>query len=137
MFLPRTSRTSCVSRSHSRPEFFVDRSLGRHRVAAALRQAGWLVRPHFEVFGARDEEVSDAEWLEYCGREGLLVLTKERRLRYRPREVAAIRRYRVRAFVLTSGHLTAAQQAERFIAHTEQDRSGRDSCWTVRVRRPC
>jgi hypothetical protein len=78
------------------------------------------VRTHFEVFGARDEEVSDAEWLEYCGREGLLVLTKDRRLRYRPREVAAIRRYRVRAFVLTSGHLTAAQQAERFIAHTEQ-----------------
>ena len=108
-----------MSRFRSRPEFFVDRSLGRHRVAEALRDAGWTLRTHFEVFGKRDEVVADAEWLEFCGTEGLIVLTKDRRLRYRPAEIAAIRRYRVKAFVLTSGELTALEQAERFIANAK------------------
>jgi len=104
-----------VSRSPSRPEYFVDRSLGRHRVADLLREAGWTVHKHVEVFRERDESVSDIEWLEYCGRQQLVVLTKDRRLRYRPREIAAIRRYRVKAFVLTSGNLRADEQARCFL----------------------
>lgn len=102
--------------SHSpRPlEFFVDRSLGRHRLADTLRRAGWVLRTHHEVYGDRDEEVPDVEWLELCGREDLLVLTKDRRLRYRPAEIAAIRRFGVRAFVVTGGSLRAEEQAARF-----------------------
>lgn len=108
-----------MSPSQPRPEFFVDRSLGRRRVAEALRRAGWSICTHHEVFGDRDEEVEDVEWLEYCGREGLPVLTKDRRLRYRPEEIGAIRRHRVRAFVLTRGSLRAAEQAARFEANRE------------------
>jgi len=108
-----------VSRSPSRPEYFADRSLGRHRVADLLRDAGWFVHKHVEVFRERDESVSDLEWLEHCGRHQLVVLTKDRRLRYRPREIAAIRRYRVKAFVLTSGNLRAAEQARRFLDHAQ------------------
>lgn len=96
------------------PEFFLDRSLGRHQVAQALRTAGWTVRTHHEVYGDRDEDVPDVEWLELCGRERLPVLTKDRRLRYRPIEVEAIRRFGVRAFVLTAGSLRAVEQAARF-----------------------
>lgn len=105
-----------MSPSRPPPEFFVDRSLGRHRVAHALRESGWLLRTHHEVFGDRDEHVPDVEWLEYCGRRGLPVLSKDRRLRYRPEEIAAIRRHRVRAFVLTRGSLRAAEQTARFEA---------------------
>ncbi len=108
------SRTYSVSRSPSPREFFVDRSLGRHRVPKALRAAGWVLRTHHEEFGARDEQVSDVEWLKLCGAEGLPVLTKDRRLRYRPAEIEAIRRHRIRAFVLTGGSLQAAEQAARF-----------------------
>ncbi len=100
--------------SRSQPEFFVDRSLARRDVAEALRREGWLVRTHLEVFGERDQDVTDVEWLELCGREGWVVLTMDRRIRYRRAEIAAIRRHRVQAFVLTSGNLTAAQQAQRF-----------------------
>jgi hypothetical protein len=89
------------------PEFFVDRSLGRIVVPRGLRGAGWIVRTHFEVFGTRDETVPDAEWLEMCGRANLPVLSKDRRLRYRPEEIAAIRRHGVKAFVLTRGSLRA------------------------------
>lgn len=104
-----------MSPSPSPPEFFVDRSLGRRDVPNGLRAAGWILRTHAEVYGARDEQVADVEWLELCGREGWPVLTKDRRLRYRPAEIAAIRRFGVQAFALTSASLTGAEQAQRLI----------------------
>jgi hypothetical protein len=104
-----------VSHSPQPLEFFVDRSLGRRRVADALRAAaGWTLRTHHEVYGDRDQEVPDVEWLKLCGRESFPVLTKDRRIRYRPTEIQAIRRFRVRLFAVTSGSLTAAEQAARF-----------------------
>lgn len=109
-----------MSHFPSRPEYFVDRSLGRHSVAAVLRAAGWRVSTHFEVFGERDERIPDVEWLEHCGREELVVLSKDRRLRYRPREIAAIRRHQVKAFVLTQGNLTAVEQARRFLDRAKE-----------------
>ena len=101
-------------RSPQLPEFFVDRSLGRHLVAQALRVAGWTLRTHYEVFGARDDEVPDVEWLDYVGREDLPVLTKDRRLRYRPDEIASVRRHRIKLFVLARSDLRADVQADRF-----------------------
>jgi len=95
-------------------EFFVDRSLGRRLVPTALRKAGWKLRTHHEVYGERDEEVPDVEWLAMCGRENLPVLTKDRRLRYRPAEIETIRRFEVLTFVLTGGSLRAEDQAARF-----------------------
>ncbi len=102
-----------MSRSRQPLEFFVDRSLGRHRVPQALRDAGWTLRTHHEVYGERDEEVADVEWLEFCGREDLPVLTKDRRIRYRPAEIDAVRRFSVRAFAVTGGSLRATEQAAR------------------------
>lgn len=109
-----------MPRSRSRPEFFVDRSLGGRDVAEALRKAGWTLRTHIEVYGTRDEHVRDVEWLELCGREGWAVLTMDRRIRYHRAEIAAIRRHKVKAFALTSGNLTAANQAERFIRNADR-----------------
>lgn len=103
--------------SPSPPEFFLDRSLGGRDVADALRDAGWIIRTHVEVYGDRDQNVHDVEWLELCGRENWPTLTMDRRIRYRPAEIAAIRRHRVKAFALTSGNLTAAEQAERFLGN--------------------
>lgn len=101
--------------SPSPPEFFLDRSLGGRDVAEALRRAGWNVRTHLEVYGDRDQNVEDIEWLALCGREGWPALTMDRRIRYRPAEISALRRHFVKAFALTSGNLTAAAQAERFV----------------------
>ena len=102
------------------PEFFVDRSLGRHRVPNLLHESGWTLRTHHEVYGSRDESVPDVEWLELCGRSGMPVLTADRRLRYRPPEVAAIRRHRVKAFVLVGASLRAEDQVERFERNRER-----------------
>jgi hypothetical protein len=68
------------------------------------------------LFEGRDEEVSDVEWLERCGRDRLVVLTKDKRLRHRRTEIAAVRRFRVKAFVLTAGSLRATEQAQRFLS---------------------
>jgi len=75
---------------------------------------GWRLRTHHEVYPGRDEEVPDVEWLEMCGREMFPVLSKDRRLRYRPEEIAAITVHEVKAFVLTRGGLRAAEQSARF-----------------------
>ena len=42
------------------------------------------------------------------------MLSKDRRLRYRPAEIDTIRRFGVRAFILTAGSLSGAEQASRF-----------------------
>jgi len=102
-----------VGPSPSQPEFFLDRSLGGHDVARALRRAGWNVHTHLEVYRERDQQVEDVEWLELCGRNGWPAITMDRRIRYRPAEHAALREHGVRAFVLSSGNLTATDQARR------------------------
>lgn len=96
-------------------EFFLDRCLGRHAIAAALREDGWNVRTLAEVFGSRETTVPDHEWLERCARENWIVLTKDKRIRRRRAEIEALRAHGVKAFVLASGNLTAAAQARRFI----------------------
>lgn len=70
---------------------------------------------HLEVFNVRDQRIADVEWLELCGQRGWPALTMDRRIRYRPAEIAAIRRHRVRVFALASGNLTVEEQAARFI----------------------
>ena len=60
-------------------------------------------------------DVPDVEWLEYCADRGLVVLSKDRRLRYRPDEIAVIQGRGLRVFVLARGNLAAAVQGRRFI----------------------
>lgn len=71
------------------------------------------------MFGVRDEVVPDVEWLERCGREGMPVLSKDGRLRFRPEEVAMILEYGVKAFVLARRGLRAAEQVDRFQRNRE------------------
>ncbi|MGH3470951.1 MAG: hypothetical protein ACRDPG_02745 [Nocardioidaceae bacterium] len=103
------------------PLFFVDRSLGRVRVPALLRQADWSLVTLSEHYGVpQDEAVGDVQWLELAGRQGWPVLMKDERIKYRAAERQALIAHDVRAFCLTSGNLTAQAMAECFIRH--QDR---------------
>lgn len=45
------------------------------------------------------------------------MLAKDDRIRRRPAEVLALQEAGIRAFCLTNRHLTAAQQAERFVTN--------------------
>jgi PIN like domain len=108
---------SCVPPSPPPLEAFVDRGLGRYLVPQALRDAGLVVHTMVEVFGSREQDVADDEWLERAGRDGWIVFTKDKRIRYRHVEIEAIRTHGVKAFVLASGNLTGQQQAARFVAN--------------------
>jgi hypothetical protein len=57
----------------------------------------------------------DEDWLSEVGRRGWIVLTKDDRIRYRPGEVEAYRRNKVRVFIFGSGEMKAQEMAEAFV----------------------
>lgn len=100
-----------------RPEpvvFFLDRSVGKHHVSAALRALGAVVELHDEHFG---ETTEDAAWIAAVARSGWVILTKDQRIRRRPLERAAVVASGARMFALTSGNLSGPAMAEVFGRH--------------------
>lgn len=94
------------------PVFFLDRSLGKYRIATALRQAGVTVHVHDDHFAA---DAKDEEWLTLAGEEGWIVLTKDDKIRYRALERTALLRSGVGAFVLTAADLQGEEMAQIFV----------------------
>ncbi len=92
--------------------FFLDRSLGKKRVATALRQAGVTLHIHDDHFSP---DAKDEDWLTEAGQRGWIVLTKDHRIRYRHVERLALMRAGVAAFILTSGDLQGEEMAQIFV----------------------
>lgn len=84
-----------------------------HRLADALRNAGVVALTHDSIFG---QDTPDEEWLTRAGREGWVVLTKDKEIRKRPLERRALMRARVRAFVFTGGTISGIETAEVIVA---------------------
>ncbi|MGO9971914.1 MAG: hypothetical protein ACLP01_03605 [Solirubrobacteraceae bacterium] len=102
--------------SASPPEYFIDRSLGRHVVPDALRAAGAIVHVMADVYGERiGQGPKDTEWLQEAGGKGWVVLMKDDQVRYRPAELDALTAAGVRAFCLTNANLGGRAMAERFV----------------------
>ena len=89
--------------------FFIDASLGRRIVPGALREAGFEVVVHDDRF---QPGTPDAVWLAEAGRQRWVVLTKDKRIRYRAAERQALHRANVPAFVLIGKNLTGQEMAE-------------------------
>ena len=106
---------------HGRPpKFFLDRSLGRIAVPAALREDGWEVVTLAEHYGMpRDEEVADTEWIAEAASQGWPVLMKDKRIRHRTAEIEAVVKHKARCFVITRGQLTSDDMARRFIVNKQ------------------
>lgn len=96
------------------PVFFLDRGLGIHHVATALRAAGQLVMPMSVVYPkGKDQSVSDDEWIRRCASEGWIALTKDAAIvRSHQR---ALRASTLRVFALNNANLTGPQMAERYV----------------------
>lgn len=101
--------------SESRPEFLIDRSLGRKVLARELAGAGAAARTLHDVYGSREERVADDEWLSRAGVEGWIVLTRDGRIRYRTAELEAIRASRAKIFVVIGKGLTGPEIADRVV----------------------
>lgn len=109
-----------MSPSDQPPRFFVDRSLGRIAVPRLLRDAGWDLITLAEHYGVpEDERVADVDWIEEAANQGWPVLMKDKKIRHRRAEIAAVVEHNARCFVITRGDLTSVQYAERFIANRD------------------
>ena len=98
------------------PTLFVDRSLGRIQLPSLLRRAGLELVTLAEHYGIpADETIEDVTWLADTAGRGWIVLAKDERIRRRPAEKAAIRRYNARCFYFTRGDLRAPVYAERIL----------------------
>ncbi len=62
------------------------------------------------------QDTPDAEWLARAGREGWIVLTKDKLIRKRPLEREALAAANVRAFVFTGGNMSGIEMAESIVA---------------------
>ena len=100
--------------------FFLDRALGRYIVAQRLIQEGGELGEteikvrHLEDFPNFNQSTPDEEWLEFAGKNSFVVLTKDKRIRYRVPEKIMVEEHRVRVFALTRGGWTGEQMAEIF-----------------------
>jgi hypothetical protein len=118
------------------PDFFVDRSLGRHLIPDALRQAGFIAHTLTSVYGEkRAQEVSDEEWIALVGEHSWVVLTKDAAIRRRAVELAAAEKHAVKMFCLTNAGLSGEEQRERFLTniHRIVQRSQKPGPWICGV----
>lgn len=108
----RRSGTRSAASSTSKPPeplvFFVDESLDSLTVVEALRAAGTTVERLNEHFS---KGTADEIWLAHAGNKGWVVLTRDKRIRYRQLERLALKEARVRAFVFTGGNVTVKDTA--------------------------
>jgi len=91
--------------------FFFDANIGRPLVMG-LRGFGEDVLHYSERF---DEGVIDEEWLEAVGKEGLFLVTRDKRIFRRPLQRDAWRRHRVGAFVLSGKEMGTWKQVLQLV----------------------
>jgi hypothetical protein len=94
------------------PEFFFDRSLGKIS-ARRLRDAGHLVRLIADYYPDDAQSVADEDWIATGCERGWVLLTKDRRIRYRAQELAALRQGLL--FCLADGNAGLDDIAETWI----------------------
>jgi hypothetical protein len=60
-------------------------------VASTCREFGWTAVTLVDVYGAAGaQEALDETWMDYAGRHGLVVLTKDQRIARKAAERAAV-----------------------------------------------
>lgn len=92
--------------------FFLDRNMGTKIFPRELTLAGLRIELHDTHF---PQDASDSEWLQVVGAKGWVVITCDRRIKYNKVEWASLLSNKVRAFVFTSGNLTAVEMASAFL----------------------
>ncbi len=95
--------------------YFTDRDLGK-RFGEILRDAGLTVERHADHFA---HDCPDEEWLQGVGERSWIAITHDRRIRYKPNELAAVVRHRVRLLVVV-GRAPYPELAAAFVSTLPQ-----------------
>ncbi len=96
------------------PEFLLDRSLGRHQLADALRAEGLVVHTLWSVYGTAEQKLDDDVWTTEAGSRGWIVLSADKRLRYTV-STRLFFAHQVGVFQLASGNLPGLVQVRCYI----------------------
>ena len=91
--------------------YFTDRDLGK-RFPEILRTAGLRVERHPDHFA---HDAPDTKWLEAVGKHGWIVLTHDRRVRYKPNELNAVIEHGIALLVIV-GKASFPNLARAFVA---------------------
>lgn len=91
--------------------FFTDRDLGT-RFPDILAASGLNVERHRDHF---PPDCADEEWLKAIGAQNWIAVTHDRRIRYKPNELAAVERHRV-ALLVVIGKTPFPLLARNFVA---------------------
>lgn len=89
------------------------------------------------VYGANaEQQVPDSTWLEQAGKEGWVVLTKDKMIRWRVDELAAVQGHGVRVFYLGAPGLTGDQIRDRLLKNMDRvlKRSATAGPWICAIR---
>ncbi len=106
----KPSGTPSAANSRSKPPepltLFLDESLDSDSIAQALAAAGATVERLTRHF---PKGTDDRTWLTFAGSRGWVVLTRDKRIRYRRLERLALQAAQVRTFVFTGGNITIGE----------------------------
>jgi hypothetical protein len=108
----RSGTRSAASLTSKPPEpltFFLDESLDSGSIVTALREAGATVERLTDHF---PKGTPDEKWLAEAGRRHWIVITRDKRIRYRKLERLALHEAGVRAFVFTGGNVTIKETGD-------------------------
>jgi predicted nuclease of predicted toxin-antitoxin system len=96
---------------------FLDRSIGTRRIAAALRAERLDVETIADRYGPASTHVRDEQWIAEASRDDRLLISADKRIRYRPQERAAICAHNARCVTFAAGDLTSEQMIALFLHH--------------------
>jgi hypothetical protein len=99
-------------------EFLLDRSLGRHQLADALRGEGLVVHTLWSVYGAAEQTLDDGVWIADAGVHGWPILSADKRLRYDVGTRLLVV-HRAAVFQLARGDLPGRLQVRWFLNNLE------------------
>lgn len=111
----RRSKKRSVANSRRQPEPFVlylDRNLGNHVIATALRDAGHRVEIHDDHLPV---DAPDEDWIRFCSEKGWVAITKDKNIRYRTAELAAVVEYGARVVVVRAKNATGTEIADLLV----------------------
>lgn len=91
--------------------FFLDNNLSEH-LANGMAAFG---EPVVHLRSLFDPDEDDAVWLEHLGKSGMILITRDERIRYRPNELAALREHRVGAFFLGGKNRTRCELIQQLV----------------------
>ena len=93
--------------------YYLDRNMGKHVIADALRAAGSSVELHDDHLAP---DAPDEDWIALVGRNAWLAITKDKNIRYRAAEIEAIKQHRAKVYVVRAKNATGTDIADILVS---------------------